>query len=65
MKNQYTPKEYAFSIAVDSLMSAYTNRLGELDGLTPSEQNKTKAQILKLIQKLANQASLDYIVPTE
>ena len=37
MKNGYTPRQYAYVIAIDSLFDAERNRSGELDELTESE----------------------------
>lgn len=59
MKNGYTPKEYAHSIAIDALHSALRNNLGELDGLTPKETEQTIAQMNKLMIALADKVKMD------
>lgn len=61
MKNGYTPREYAYSIAVDALGAAILNRLGELDMLTQSEQNQTVEQLRKLRVQLADRVKLDIL----
>ena len=58
MKNGYTPKQYALTIAIDGLVSAIQNRMGELDDLTPKERTDTIKQMNKLIESLANRGSL-------
>ena len=58
MKNVYTPKQYALTIAIDGLVSAIQNRMGELDDLTPKERTDTIKQMNKLIESLANRGSL-------
>ena len=63
MKNNYTPREYAHTLAIDALNSAHTNKFGELDGLTPSEVEATKRQMTVLIVRLADEAKLDITPP--
>ena len=63
MKNNYTPREYAHTLAVDALLSAHANRFGELDGLTSSEVEATKRQMTVLIVRLADEAKLDITPP--
>jgi hypothetical protein len=58
MKNGYTPREFAHSIAIDALRNAYENKFGELDELTPSEKEKAKLQIFKLASTLAETTNL-------
>lgn len=61
MKNGYTPREYAFSIAVDALLSAINNDAGELDDLTDSQKVKAIEQFMKLRAQLADKAKLDIL----
>lgn len=60
MKNKYTPKEYAHAIAVDALIHALQNKFGELDDLTPADRVNLKVQLRRLIERLADEAKLDY-----
>ena len=59
MKNEYTPKQYALTIAIDSLVSAIQNRQGELDDLTPKERTETIHHMTNLIESLATKGKLD------
>ena len=59
MKNGYTPKQYALTIAIDGLVYAIQNRMGELDDLTPKERTDTIKQMNKLIESLAKRGRLD------
>ena len=59
MKNGYTPRQYAHSLAIDALKDALKNRFGELNGLAPAEEIKTKHQFQLLIESLADEAMLD------
>ena len=59
MKNGYTPKQYALTIAIDGLVYAIQNRFGELDDLTPKERTDTIKQMNKLIESLASKGKLD------
>ena len=59
MKNGYTPRQYAFALAIDALRNASLNRFGELDELNPTEQIKTKYQIQLLIEALAEKTKLE------
>ena len=61
MKNGYTPKEFAYSIAVDALLSAINNDLGELDGLTNSQKIKAIEQLNKLRVQLADKVNLEIL----
>jgi len=61
MKNGYTPKEYAHTIAVDALALAIKNHWGELDVLTESERRKTVDQLRKLRVQLADRVKLDIL----
>lgn len=63
MKNDYTPREYAHTLAIDALHQAHTNKFGELDGLTSSEVEATKRQLSALIVRLADEAKLDITPP--
>jgi hypothetical protein len=64
MKNGYTPREYAHSLAVDALIAAHGDRQNELAGLTSKEVEQVRAQLEKLIERLANAAKLDYLIPS-
>ena len=59
MRNGYTPRQYAHSLAIDALKDALKNRFGELNGLTASEEIKAKHQLQLLIETLADEAMLD------
>jgi len=61
MKNGYTPKEYAYSIAVDALQGAINNVGGALDSLTASEKEKAIEQFQKLRVQLADKVKLDIL----
>lgn len=61
MKNGYTPREYAYSIAVDALLSAINNDAGELDDLTDSQKIKAIEQFTKLRVQLANKVNLEIL----
>ena len=59
MNNGYTPRQYAYSLAIDALTSAVKNRQGELDDLEPHEVTKVQDAILTLKERLAERANLD------
>lgn len=59
MKNGFTPREYAHALAIDALSNAYHNSLGELDELSPAEQEAARNAILRLHDSLADKAKLD------
>jgi iron uptake system EfeUOB component EfeO/EfeM len=61
MKNGYTPKEFAYSIAVEHLFNIYHDRDGWLDDqeITESDRKKVKEQIAKLHKKLAEVVNLE------
>jgi hypothetical protein len=59
MKNGYTPRQFAYAIAIDALRHAFENKFGELDDLTPSEKEKTKLHIFKLASALAETTKLE------
>ena len=61
MKNGYTPKEYAYSIAVDALQGAINNVGGALESLTASEKEKAIEQFQKLRVQLADKVKLDIL----
>jgi hypothetical protein len=61
MNNGYTPREYAYSIAIDALVSAFDNNQGELDDLPMSQAFEVKNAIIKLKNQLADKAKLDII----
>ena len=59
MKNGYTPKEFAYSIAIDALVDTLQNKFGALDDLTPADRVNVKVQLNRLIETLADKAKLD------
>ena len=62
MKNGFTPKGFAYSIAVDYLNAVFKNDRDawlEDAGITEAEKKKVKEQIAKLHKKLANAVKLD------
>ena len=59
MKNGFTPKEYAYSVAMDALYYAIKNKDREVDDITESEQNKVIDQMKKLREVLAQKSKLD------
>ena len=59
MKNGFTPKEYAYSVAIDALYHAIKNKDREVDDVTESEQNKVIEQMKKLREILAQKSKLD------
>ena len=63
MKNGYTPKEFAHSIAVDALNRAIVERYNDPDDVTPSDNRKVIAQLRKLRDRLADEAKLDFSEP--
>ena len=59
MKNGFTPKEYAYAVAIDALYYAIKNKDREIDDVTESEQNKVIDQMKKLREVLAQKSKLD------
>ena len=59
MKNGFTPKEYAYSVAIEALYHAIKNKDREVDDVTESEQNKVIDQMKKLREVLAQKSKLD------
>ena len=59
MKNGFTPKEYAYSVAIDALYHAIKNKDREVDDITESEQKKVIDQMKKLREVLAQKSKLD------
>jgi iron uptake system EfeUOB component EfeO/EfeM len=61
MKNGYTPKEFAYSVAVEHLFHIFHDRDGWLEDqdITESDRKKVKEQIAKLHKKLAETANLE------
>lgn len=59
MKNGFTPREFAHSIAIDALAAAFHNRTRELDDLTPGEIVMTRRAITKLYNRLVETSKLD------
>lgn len=62
MKNGYTPKQFAYMIAVDHLYFVHTQKDGWLDiaiDMTDLDKKKVREQMAKLHKKLANAVKLD------
>ena len=61
MKNGYTPKEFAYSMAVDHLerLWKHTDFWTDEEYLTKANVKQVKEQIAKLRSKLADTAKLD------
>ena len=59
MKNGYTPKEFAYAMAINGIDSAFQDRAGELDGLTPGDRKLAREQLIKLREELAARVSFD------
>lgn len=61
MKNGYTPKEFAYSMAIDHLLDMYSAHAYWLDDKNLTEVNikQVREQISKLHKKLADTAKLD------
>jgi hypothetical protein len=59
MKNGYTPKEYAYTVAIDALFYAIKNKDREIVGVTETQKNKAVDQMKKLIEVLAQKSKLD------
>jgi len=59
MKNSFTPKEYAYAVAINALYHAIKNKDREIDDVTESEQNKVIDQMKKLREVLAQKSNLD------
>lgn len=61
LNNGYTPKEYAYSVAVDALQYAMHSQSGELDGLTERQAELVVEAMQILRQKLADEVKLDIL----
>lgn len=59
MKNGFTPKEYAYSVAIDALHRAMHNMMDELYGLNETEKKHAIKHMIKLQAKLADTVKLD------
>jgi hypothetical protein len=61
MKNGYTPKEFAYSMAIDHLQQLWKNTdyWSDYEQLTEANIKQVKEQIAKLRSKLADTAKLD------
>ena len=64
MKNGYTPKAYAYAIAINVLNGAIIERYNDPQDVTPSENRLVIDQLRKLRERLATDAKLDYLDPT-
>lgn len=66
MKNGYTPREFAYSIAIDQLHHVMKGiELGQYDDeLTPSEQKEVVSAMTRLRFSLVEKAKLDDTVTT-
>jgi hypothetical protein len=62
--DNYTPKEYAASMAVDALYFAVSeDRFAPND--SPGYRARVRKQMLKLLAQIAEKANLDYSLPPE
>jgi hypothetical protein len=62
MKNGYTPKQFAYAIAINYVGAVYRGTLYDLEDntdMTESEKAKVKVQLKKLHDKLAETSKLD------
>ena len=59
MTDGLTPKQRAYSIAIDWLRNAYVGNTADLDELTPAVKRDTLAQIAKLHAQLLERSGLD------
>jgi hypothetical protein len=59
MKNGYTPRQYAYALAIDGLSEAFNSRFGELENLPHAEVEKVRLAIIKLKAELAEKGKLD------
>ena len=59
MNDGLTPKQRAYSIAIDWLRNAYVGNTADLDELTPAVKRDTLAQIAKLHAQLLERSGLD------
>lgn len=62
MKNGYTPKQFAYTVAIDQLYSVYNQKGGWLDSasdLTEADKIEVRKQIAKLHKKLAETVNLE------
>ena len=57
--NSLTPRQHAYSIAIDWLRNAYVGNTADLDELTPAVRRDTLAQIAKLHAELLNRSGMD------
>jgi hypothetical protein len=61
MKNGYTPRQYAYAVAIDALKEAFDDRFDELANLPESERQAARQAIIKLKNQLADRAKLDIV----
>jgi hypothetical protein len=61
MKNGYNSKEYAYTLAIDALQNAHSNKFGELDGLSDPDIEKVRHQLELLRIRLADHVKLDIL----
>jgi hypothetical protein len=61
MKNGYTPKEFAHTIAIDALGDAITAASNGTYDLTDKEVEHAVDQMRKLRQRLADKTKLDIL----
>jgi hypothetical protein len=63
MKNGYTPKQFAYAIAMTYIDAVYRGTLYDLEDdntdLTASEKEQVRVQLKKLHDKLAKTSKLD------
>lgn len=54
-----TPRQIAYSIAIDWLRHAYMGHTADLEGLTPAVKRDTLAQVAKLHDQLLERSRMD------
>jgi hypothetical protein len=63
-RGKFTPKEAAYSIAIDALLAALYPFRSELDYERSGYAGRVRVQIRKLLQRLGHQSTLDFMIPT-
>lgn len=57
--NSLTPRQHAYSIAIDWVRNAYHGNTGDLDELTPAVQKQVKEHLEKIHHLLVNKSRMD------
>lgn len=55
----FTPRQFAYDIALYYLRAAHQGKVGDLDHLTPAQQRDAKAAIVRLYDRLLDESGLD------